>query len=79
MSHICVVINGNNVFDGGLDEWENRPPDMFKDAVKQGAKPKPWLKAVMIAMADALMQNQSLNIDVTHRSNRWQMKVEGVT
>lgn len=76
VSHIQIIINGTQEFSGDVEEWEAKRPDTFRDALKPGAQPKPWMKAVMIAFTDAILSKQSVIIDCTHRSNRWSLMVE---
>lgn len=76
MTHIHIAINGNVEFDGIVDEWAQQAPDMFRDQIKPNATPRPWLKAIMVSVADAVLAQESVIIDATHRSGRWEMKVE---
>lgn len=80
MSRIRLVVNGHVEFDGEPGEWVSQPPDAFADMIKQGTRPEPWQKAVMIIMTDALIQEKSIGITVrtggggTHRYD-WSMNV----
>jgi hypothetical protein len=76
VTNVRIVINDTVEFDGPVDDWEHRPPDAFKDVIKPGADPKPWLKAILVTMAEAVMKRESMTI--IHRSNRWSMMVEYV-
>ena len=77
MPDIRLTVNDTVEFDGDLGEWKDTPPDVFKDALKPGPN-QPWLQAVMVVFMYAMTADQSVNIDVTHRSNRWNVGVEYV-
>lgn len=74
-ARICLTVDGSIVFDGTLDEWKFTPPDYFKDAIKKDVKPEPWLKAIMIVMADAALTGSSVSIDATTGESSWSIKV----
>lgn len=75
MSNVRITINGTLEFDGDPGEYKSQPPELFRDMLKPGTTPKPWLNHVAIAMADAIKADADVEIDVDHRSNRWWMKV----
>jgi hypothetical protein len=73
---VRVRVNTEVLFNGSLKDWEHKPPDLFKDAILPDSKPEPHLKACMIVMADAVMNEKSVNIDVFTFPNAWSMEVE---
>lgn len=75
MTNVRIEINGTVEFNGDPGEWKDQPPDMFRDLIRPGVTPKPWLNHVALAMAEAVKADQDVTIEVEHRSNRWQMKV----
>lgn len=75
-AHVCLTVDRKVVFDDNLDEWKFTPPDYFKDALKQDAKPEPWLKAIMIVMADAALTGSSVSIDATTGESQWSIQVQ---
>lgn len=75
-AHVRLTVDGDVVFDDNLDEWRFTPPDYFKDALKENAKPEPWLKAIMIVMADAAMTGSSVSIDATTGQSSWSIQVQ---
>ena len=75
MTHMRICIDDNVVFDDSLDVWQATPPDYFKDLIRPDAKPEPWLKAIMIVMADAAMTGQSVSIEATTGPSWWSMEV----
>lgn len=67
MTKLKIKIDNRIAFNGTLGEWKSRPPTEFKDAVAQGAAPQPWMKAILIAAADAVMHEQSVSIHARTR------------
>jgi hypothetical protein len=78
MTDIRIVVNDTVEFDGEPGEFKQKPPDLFRDMIdpKPGGTFKPWLNHIAMAMADSIKMDQSVDIVVQHRSNRWEMKVE---
>lgn len=73
---IRISIDGEWIFKGRLGEWISKPPNQFKDAIKPGANPEPWMKAIMISMMDAVTQQQSMTIKVQTNGRDWDMSVK---
>jgi hypothetical protein len=75
MTHIKIVIDDQVEFDGSVSEWKRTPPDLFKDVINPNATPAPHMKAIMVAMADAVMLQRSTNITSTTDVDEWTVKV----
>lgn len=75
MTHVRIRVGENVVFDDDLDAWQATPPDYFKDLIRPDAKPEPWLKAIMVVMADAAMTGQSVNIEADPGEDKWSIEV----
>ncbi len=75
-ARVRVTVDGYIVFDDTLDEWKFTPPDYFKDALKKDSRPEPWLKAIMIVMADAALTGSSVSIDATTGESCWSIQVQ---
>lgn len=75
MSHVRVQINDVVEFEGELSEWVARPPEFVRDAIAPGAVPQPWLKAVMLAITDAVTMKQPADIRVRHDDEGWLLGV----
>jgi hypothetical protein len=82
MSHVEIVLDGEQLFKGHLGKWRAKPPDFAKDLLKPGAKPQPVMKAIMMALSDMATAQQSGKIvansshvgwDVTVRT--WESKI----
>lgn len=74
-ARVHLTVDGSVVFDDNLDEWKFTPPDYFKDALKKDAKPEPWLKAIMIVMADTALTGGNVSIDATTGESSWSIRV----
>ena len=74
-ARVRLTVDGSVVFDDSLDEWKFTPPEYFKDALKKDAKPEPWLKAIMIVMADTALTGGSVSIDATTGESSWSIQV----
>jgi hypothetical protein len=75
-ARVRLTVDGCIVFDDALDEWRFTPPDYFKESLEKNAKPEPWLKAIMIVMADAALTGSSVSIDATTGKSCWSMQVQ---
>lgn len=75
MTHMRVRIDECVVFDDSLDMWQATSPDYFKDLIKPDARPEPWLKAIMIVMADAVLTGQDVSIEAVTGEGKWSMEV----
>lgn len=73
---VRLVIDGKVEFDGELDSWSATAPDYFRDKLRPDVQPEPWLKVVLVLMADAAMTGQSVNIDVRIEKRKWYVSVE---
>lgn len=77
---VRIRIDGATAFDGNPGDWVSAPPDVFKDMIKPGYRPEPWMKAIMITFTEATLTEQSVDISVlthTKRDNApgWSMQV----
>jgi hypothetical protein len=75
-ARVRLTVDGSVAFDDALDEWRFTPPDYFKDGLMKNAKPEPWLKAIMIVMADAALTGSSVSIDATTGESCWSIQVQ---
>lgn len=74
MAHLKITIDGTVAMDDDLGQWSTEPPDIIAQAMAQ-AKPAPWMRALMLTIADAAMTNQAMAIDVQTRGDGWQLAV----
>ncbi|SRX93574.1 hypothetical protein MSP7336_01813 [Mycobacterium shimoidei] len=76
MSNLHIVVDGDVLMDGDLGIWTQKPPAELLGHFRPGAKPQPWMKALMIAVAEAAVTNQPLRADVRTHPTGWSMTVE---
>lgn len=76
MSYVRITVNGKRLHDGELGEWTQREPAFVKDMIKPGVEPQAYVKAMVVVLTDALLLNQSVNIEVTTNQAHWEMKVK---
>ena len=76
MTQIRIVLNGDVVMDQDIGEWTDTAPDFFKDRVRPGVKPEPWMQAIMVVMVDAIQRDRATTIGVRTSIGEWVMKVK---
>ena len=74
-TRVRIRVDGEVLFNGAVKDWATTPPALFRDAIVPGATPQPWLKCVAVAMADALMLETPIDIDVTTNPKGYDMKI----
>lgn len=75
MSHVRVTVDGTIMLDDNLGDWQARPPEFLKQMVEPSSKPDPYIKAVGITLADALLTGHDVAIDVRTDGDNWSMDV----
>lgn len=76
MSHIKVVINGEQMMDDNLGNWTARPPEFLKRMVTPGGpKPEPHILAIGVVISNAVLMGEDAAIDVTVDDGGWSMQV----
>lgn len=75
MSHVRVTIDGSVMLDDNLGDWQARPPEFLKKMVEPSSTPDPYIKAVGITLADALLTGHDVAIDVRTDGDNWSMDV----
>ena len=81
MAHISITIDGKTVMDGHTGQWQERPPDFIAqqlEAMKTGnTQPSPWMRAVMLVVAEAAMTDNYTAVEVTTNGNAgWTLKTK---
>lgn len=74
-AHIRIVIDSEELFDGDLDQWAKAAPERFAEALQPGAQPQPWMKAILVTMADAAMTGDNVTIEANTGESHWMMEV----
>jgi hypothetical protein len=74
-----IVINDHVLFDDDLGAWKDNPPDFVRELIRPGVRPQPYLKAVLIAMAENVLADRSVIITVVaHDPSDWTMRVKEI-
>lgn len=75
MATMRVTIDGQTVMDGDMGQWTTEPPAILTDQLKANSKPAPWMRALMLTMADAAMGEQAISVEVKTRADGWDYSV----
>lgn len=75
MAHARITIDGATLLDANLGEWTRTLPDILQQQLNPGAQPQPWMKALLLMVAEAAAGNQPFQADVTTRDNGWVLDV----
>lgn len=81
MAHLRVTIDGQVAMDGDLGQWSDNPPDIIAEQLKANARPAPWMRCLMMVMADAAASGKSASVRIVTRNGdekatgRWAMDV----
>jgi hypothetical protein len=66
-----IVVDGVTLMNGPIGDFEKKPPEFVVESIKKGAKTAPWMKAVMVTMADAAIRQQDITLEVTTMATGW--------
>lgn len=75
MATMRVTVDGRVLMDGDTGEWSLNPPELVTEQLKAGAKPAPWMRALMLTMAEAGMSERAMVVDVKTRADGWDFSV----
>lgn len=74
MAHTILTVDNITLLDDNLDEWQAQPPPDLQALLKP-ADPQPWHRTTMIAIAESLLKNEPVHIDITTHTNGWTLTV----
>ncbi|CNJ63483.1 Uncharacterised protein [Mycobacterium tuberculosis] len=75
--HATITTDGQLLYDGHIDQWQERPPEELIPLITPQANPQPWMKNVMVALTDAAITDRNITITVTtHARDGWTLTVE---
>lgn len=75
VAHLHITVDNTVIMDGDTGQWTTEPPQLVMDQLKPGAKPKPWMRALMLTIADAAMGNKDTTATVRTQPNGWTLEV----
>ena len=79
MAYVRLTVDGKTEIDAELGAWTAQPPSVLRDLIKPGAAPPaPSMKCVMIALADAELLGQNVDIALTTGPDSWVLAVKAL-
>jgi hypothetical protein len=75
MSRATVIIDGETLLDQDLNQWQQQPPSFLAELADRKTKPAPYMQAVSVALAGALIRSLPVTIDVRTDHLGWAMTV----
>lgn len=75
MSHVRVTIDGSIQMNENLTDYQARPPEFLQKMVDKDTKHDPYIKALGVTIADALLTGYDVAIDVRTDGDNWTMDV----
>lgn len=76
MPYVNLTIDGKNVLNGDLGDWQAKPPQTFAQYLTPGAAAQPGMKALLMALADAATMSKDLNAQLWNRPSGYDLKVD---
>lgn len=77
MANVKVTVDDEVIADGDLGQWSNNPPPLLEEQLKAGARPRPWMRALLLTVADAAMRDRAMDITVhTKPGDGWTLDVD---
>lgn len=72
-----VIVDGNTILNDELGDWQRKPPESLAHMIRPGYTPKPWMKALLVVLADAALTEESTRFEVnTSSRGRWSLSSE---
>jgi hypothetical protein len=77
MPHVCLTIDGHQLFDAPLDTFQEVQPETVMALLDPRAeKREPWSKPLMMVLWDAIMSDQPTAITIASNGSGWVLDVE---
>lgn len=75
MSRATLVVNGKTELDEDISPGQKQAPAILADMIKPGARKQPYLMAAAAALAEAVLKNQPVHINITTHGSGWSLDV----
>lgn len=75
MTQLHVTIDGQTVINGDLGEWNSNPPEILREQLAANATPKPWMRCLLMVIADTAMSGADTTVVIATGSQGWTMEV----
>ena len=77
MAFLKVTIDDETVIDGDTGTWIEQPPEFIAKqmdaALKSDVKPSPWMRALMLVVAETAMTDTATAVDVKTWDEGWSL------
>jgi hypothetical protein len=73
--HVKITVDGVAVMDGDTGDWKSSPPPLITEQLKAGAQPKPWMRALLLTVADAAVGSKAVEATVETGPRGWSLTV----
>ena len=77
MAYIKVTVDEETVLDGESGTWEAKTPEFLTKQIESFSAnpnttpPSPWMRALMLIIAEAIMTNSYTEVDVKTTGSGW--------
>lgn len=78
MARIRLDVDGSTLMDADLGKWTSEPPQILREQLAANSAPKPYMRCVLMIVADAAMTDTETRIIVTTTDEAWTMTVGGL-
>lgn len=77
MPHLLVTVDGREWMNAHTDRGQGATqlPAELASYLQPGARPEPWMKAVIFTIAEAVANDQDLRVEVTNKPQGWAVEV----
>jgi hypothetical protein len=64
MSHVRLTVDNQTWMDDDTGHWSRKTPEKLRE-LQTRTNPQPWMKAALITMTEAIVQQKPITITVT--------------
>ena len=75
MTNLRVTLDGETVIDGDMGEWNANPPEILREQLAATSTPRPWMRCLLMVVANAALTGTDTEVVVRTSENRWTLEV----
>lgn len=75
MPYAHITVDGRTLLNGDLGQWQTKPPAELAQHLKPGTPHQPGIRALLVALGDAVRMNKNTSIQLTNRDTGYDLKV----
>lgn len=75
MTQLRVSIDGKVAIDGDMGQWNANPPEILREQLAANATPKPWMRCLLMVIADTALTGVDTEVVVRTGSDGWTIEV----